>query len=59
VGVGKSPLAGTVTVSISVCPETGAVGDRVKLIGPGAVLRITEVPMLLVRKLLSPEYVAV
>ena len=37
VGVGNSvgdPLAGTITVRVSGCPVTGAVGDRTKLIVP-------------------------
>jgi hypothetical protein len=55
VGVGSDPVAGTVTVRVSVCPDTGAVGDRVKLIGPGAAFVITETEPLPVRKLLSPE----
>jgi hypothetical protein len=37
VGAGNAPVAGTVTVSVNGCPDTGAAGDRVKPIVPVVV----------------------
>src|ERR1700723_3446628 len=59
VGAGKSvgdPLAGTVTVRLSGCPDTGIVGgagdDTTKLIGPVAAFPVVSVvELLLLRKL--------
>jgi hypothetical protein len=64
VGVGKGvgdPLAGTVTIRVSGCPDTGAAGDAVKPIGPVAAFPVVSVVELaLLRKLGSAlEYVAV
>jgi hypothetical protein len=64
VGVGKGvgdPLAGTITVRVSGCPDTVAAVETVKLIGPVGAFPVDSVAELaLLRKLGSAlEYVAV